>query len=712
MKRAIFTSLLAVAACVTPALAEDFVGKVEVGGIIADVKGNKTKFNEYRDIGSGVKGSFLLDWADNNGYYVNLTGENFGVSDSEVRKDQEFLFNVGLRESFKYSIFYKETPHNLSLDARSAFNTSTIGTTALTSTLATGDNTSAANLAQYYNKPTFDYTMDRKDYGAELEFSFKSPYFFNARVAHNETKGLLPMGASLSGIKELPAPIDYTTDNVYLTTGYRSNKLIATLDGTISDFKNSNSSFTYGFNAAPGATARTYLAPDSMNYKVGGNVMYRLPFWNTTIAARGSHSISENTIALNEEAGVTTTAGVSNFQGKITYTTASAAITSTPIKPLDVKLYLNVLDKRNESTEPFRYSVGAFNVATGTTEKFSYNKLNGGFDLGFKLPAKTKLTAGYEYLRINRTSAAPDLANTSSWGVRNDAPQTTDHILYAQVKNTLLHWLTAKARYERMYRSSEFQGDVFASLGDNRQIKAFWRPVDTADKTQDTVKLGLDFEPLDALSIGVEYSYKYNNYTESVLGMQNDTRHELYLDANYKIAMVKVNPFVELEMVDNFSKHRRYQTAGAASPFSGVNDGTNYNWTSTREDVNYALGLNTDVEIIKEKLILSSGYRYEKADGSEDFSSTFVPATPITNNVSLDDYTKQTLSAKLKYNITKNLNIGLCYLFEDLKYSDDHYNGYTYLTTATTGSGTQLTGAYNSPDYQAHAGYVTVAYKF
>ena len=127
----------------------------------------------------------------------------------------------------------------------------------------------------------------------------------------------------------------------------------------------------------------------------------------------------------------------------------------------------------------------------------------------------------------------------------------------------------------------------------------------------------------------------------------------------------------------------------------------------------HAFGINADVDIIKEKLILSSGYRYEKANGSQDYTASFAGTfVPLTNNGSLDDYTKQTLSAKLKYNVTKNLNIGLCYLFEELNYSDDHYNGYTYLTTATTGSGTQLTGAYASPDYQAHAGYLTVGYNF
>lgn len=715
MKKALFTSLLAVAVCAAPALADDFVGSVELGGNIADVKNNKTKFTEYRDIGSGVTGNFLLDWANDKGSYFLFSGENIGYNsdDNKVLRDKEFFLKAGKQEEFKVSVFYKEIPHNLTIGARSAYTG--IGTTALMSTLATGSNYTVANIAEFYNKPTFDYTIDRKNYGAELDFSFKSPFFVNARYERNITNGLLPMGTSNNGVKELPAPISYTTDNVYLTTGYRSNRLIFTLDGSISDFNNSNTSFTYGFNAAPGARDRTYLAPSSTSYKVGGNLMYRLPFWNTTFMARASHSLSENTLSLSEEA---TFRSINSFAGKITYTTASAAITTSPIKSLDVKMYLNLLDKKNDSSTGFEYHAvsSAYNAASiqafATTETFGYNKLNGGFDLGYKLPAKTKLSAGYEYLRINRSSRQPDLTNTNVWGVRNDAPQTTDHILYLQAKNNLLDWLSAKVKYERLFRTSDFQGGVFNSITDNRLIKAFWRPADTADKTRDTVSLGLDVEPVDALSIGVEYSYKNNDYTKSVLGMQRDTRHEMYLDANYRIAMVKLNPFFDLELVESFSKNRRYSGAGDADPVTGQNDADSHNWTSTRKDVNYAFGLNADVDIVKDKLVFTSGYRYDKATGTQEFTTTFSPTTPLINNDSVDNYTKQSITAKLKYNLTKNLTVGLGYLFENLKYTDDHYTGYSYLTTATTASGTQLTGAYANTGYDAHVGYMTVGYKF
>ncbi len=90
-----------------------------------------------------------------------------------------------------------------------------------------------------------------------------------------------------------------------------------------------------------------------------------------------------------------------------------------------------------------------------------------------------------------------------------------------------------------------------------------------------------------------------------------------------------------------------------------------------------------------------------------------MPATaPLTNNYNVDNYTKHSFSAKMKYFFTKSFNVGLGYLYENLRYADDHYYNYNYLVTSTISSGTQLTGAYANPNYEAHVGFMTVGYSF
>uniref|UniRef100_A0A831U2G5 MtrB/PioB family decaheme-associated outer membrane protein n=1 Tax=Geobacter metallireducens TaxID=28232 RepID=A0A831U2G5_GEOME len=685
MKKLIVTSVMAYAACAASAFGSDFSGTIGIGGIGAEIRGDEAKFNEYRDINSGVTGNFAIDFA-RKGYYLEMMGENFGVNTDagDSYDTQKYSINGGRFGSFKYNLFYDELPHNFTFGAKTLF--SGVGSPALVAPVASNAAVATA-LAAYTN--TFDYSLDRKKYGAGLEVSLNTPFFLSARFERSEVDGLYPLGSynsTYGNAKELPAPIDYATNNLYLESGYRSKDLIFTLDGTVSNFTNRYEYFTYDFTN--GSPVNVYQAPDSTYYKIGGSLTYRMPFWSTVLMARATHSESSNEIDLFE--------GISKkFEGEITYTTASVNLTSNPLKNLDTRLFVNYLDKQNDSTGEFAYGTISGNPAI--TEKFRYDKLNAGFDASYKLPGNTKLSGGYEYLKTARN-------------IRTDAANTIDNIVFVQAKNNLLDWLTAKVRYQYLDRTSNYlDGELYGAATGDELILAYWRPADTADKRQHVVKVGVDMDPIHNLTFGLEYAFKTNDYDKTILGVTKDDRHQLYLDAMYAVSVFKFNPFFDFELVNVDSDHRRFNP-GNADP-AGLNDANNYNWTSKREDVNFAFGLNTDVDIIKDKLTGFLGYRYEKANGSEDFSSSVDPTTlspALVSNSELDDYTKQTLTAKLGYRFTKNLKMDLTYLYENLDYSDDHYTGYTYVPA----SGTHFTGAYNDSNYEAHAGWVRLSYNF
>lgn len=680
MKRSLLISLALVCACSASAMA-DTTGTVELGGQLVGIQGNPSKFNEYRDLGDGVTGGFDLN-VSQGAYYLDLLGKNFGLNfDSGKRyRDQEFSLKFGNYENIKLGLFYNEIPHNHTFGAKTFFTG--IGTTTLTAPVA---NNAAITLATVNNPPnSFDYIRDRKNLGGEIEISAKTPFFFSARGEVIEVKGTLPTGANSGTIKEFPAPVDYRTQSVMLETGYRSKAVTATLDGTVSTFTNPNSSMTLNYPLAA-QKYTIYLAPESKNYKVGGSVRYKLPFLNSVLMARGSHSQSENTIALTE--GIT-----KDFAGKITYTTAAASVASNPITNLDTRIFFNFLDKQNESSQDFVYG-------NATTERFDYHKINAGVDAGYKLPGKTKISGGYEYLKVMR-------------GIRTDATSTSDHILFAQVKNDFFNWMSAKVRYQRLERSSDNQDPgLYPTATDGSQVLAYWRFADTADRSQDAIKAGIEIEPLHNLSMSAEYSFKNSTFDKTILGVKKDLRHELYLDATYAAGIVKLNTFFDVEFLNVGTNSRRFQTAGAGSPFSAVNDPNNFNWASSRRDYNYAIGVNADVDVIKDRLTAGAGYRYESVDGTEDFGSSVNPTTltpQLAKNTQVDNQKKQVITAKLGYNITKNLKFDVSYLFEKLEYSDDHWVNYNYAPSA----GTNLTGAYANPNYEAHVGFLKLGYKF
>lgn len=722
MKRSILAVLAIVSACTASASAEGLEGSVSVGGSYANVKGQAAKFNEYRAVGSGGQVGVDLNYRDKEFYFdtnaaLSLIDGKSGYNHNDSAYDADMFIRLGMPDIFKLSLFYKDIPHNFTDNAKTYLTG--VGTYNLTKPV----NTSLPTLSNYNAQPSFNYGIKRNNFGAEAEVSLKTPFFFNIRAERQETDGLIPFALTTS-LREDPVPVHYATNNFYLQTGYRSNNLIATLDGIISSFTNEQDRFRAWQNYAPSGASQGYiytngyLPADNQYYRIGGSVMYRLPIWNSTLMAKAAYSMLESDVLLYDDttryngantytvSGSTYTASPRNWAGKINYTTVNASLTSTPISNLNTRIFFNFLNKKNVGPDDFNYGTTSY-----TTERFDYSKRNLGVDGSYKLPAKTKLSAGYEYLNIHRA-------------IREDAPSTNDHTVFVQVKNDLFDFVSAKLRYQRLMRTSENEmgklhasDPTFDSAGNSLYWTQFFQPADTADKNQDAIKAGFDFEPLYGLSLGVEYAYKHDNFTKNYLGMLNADRHEAYFDANYLFGIAKLGAYADLEMVESNSRYRQMPraTAGAnqyADPF-GVSNATNFNWTSKRKDFNYALGFNGDVEIIKGTLSAKAGYRYENANGSNDFT-TNVTGINFINVGALDDYIKHTITTKLTYTISKAASIDFGYQYEHLKYSDDAWNGYQLIPINTNGTNSTnyLSGAYANPNYDASVVYTKLTYKF
>lgn len=191
--------------------------------------------------------------------------------------------------------------------------------------------------------------------------------------------------------------------------------------------------------------------------------------------------------------------------------------------------------------------------------------------------------------------------------------------------------------------------------------------------------------------------YTQNNYNHTIAGVKYDNRHGINFDASYNFNIAKVNFYADVETV---------KTAGQYYESNTVT------YTSTRRDINYAIGANGDIDIIKNKLAFGVGYRYERADGSNDFTRS--DATAFTNINYLDDYIKNSVDAKVSYKFNKNISVDLGYIFEHLKYSDDAYSTTSYITGygGPAGGMPYQTGAYANPNYDASVVYTKLNITF
>lgn len=669
-----FYSLIILSLLASPAFAQEdeearVQGSIEAGyRVVDDQDDNKAHFIEYRDIDDDFFGALDLNVQDQS-YYLDLQVSNPGLD------DQYYRFKGTDYGNFSYEFYYDEIPHNLSFDARAPYTG--IGTRNL--------DINSNTIGSVADWRTFDYSVDREEFGGQVKISLESPFYVNMGVQRREQEGIKPLGSGDYWLnKEMPEPVDYTTNDINFQGGYRSKTIQAKVTGYWSTFDNNNISMT-----RPGIGGIVALPPDNEYGKMAGDLSWRgLPL-KSLLALRTSYARLDNDFSAND-LGLNSLN--SSFEGEYTYTKGSIALSSRPTHDLDTKVYYNYLDKENDSS----LYTNQVEDSSYSDHTFDYEKNNAGLDIGYDLARHTKLDGGYEFLDIDRRN-------------REDAESTTDHSVFLQVKNTSLNILTAKLRYERLERDSDFENKNRGSdPTDQDYIKRYIRRYDATDKTMDEIKLILELYPMHQLDFGFEYAYKINDYDETDLGLTEDKRHEFYGDFVWRAAeKITLTGFAGYEMTEADSNHRQF-AAGGSADISAPASPTTFNWSKERDDDYWTYGLALNLPDIIERLSLNFAWQYQESDGEIDFTSQTGTLADINES---DDYDKQELEAKATYALKDNTAVTLGYLYEKYDYDDLRFTDYQYAPTTSIPS-SYLTGAYYEQSYEANVGYLMISYNF
>ena len=449
-------SLIVAPILLTPAAgfaadAIDVSGSATLGIHAVDNHDNSAKFQEYRDLSDGVFGEINLNTYKGS-HYFEMEGKNIGLD------DQNYSLKGGEYNKFKYSFSYDEILHNLSFDNKTFY--SGVGTKNL--------NIIGGAVAPESDWTSFDYKIERKKYGGNIEISMGSPYFVSVGVNRLETTGVKPLGTGgFGGQTEMPEPVNYTTDDLTMQAGYRSKTFIASVSGLLSSFNNDNTYLTWEDRTNVGTMDTNTLPPENDYGKIGARLTWRALPYRSTLGITGSyvHLSNDYTAA---DLNLTPAPGDStSFSGDIDYTNASVTLSSLLTNLLDSRIYYKYLKRNNKS------SVVNFGTESNADNLFEYNTDDAGIDLGYKLPKRTKAQIGYEYLNTDRTN-------------RLDATNTTDNSIYVQLKNNYLDYLTAKVRYKHLDRSSDFGNSNAGTTptANDGYIDRFVRRFDATDKKQ------------------------------------------------------------------------------------------------------------------------------------------------------------------------------------------------------------------------------------
>jgi MtrB/PioB family decaheme-associated outer membrane protein len=705
-------------------------GELTPIGQVLSIDGNKAKFNEYRDIRTGVTGNAAVQ-AEKGKYYLDFTATDIG------RRDQSYNLHGGQWGGFKFDLKYDELPHNFTENAKTFY--SGVGGNNLTYTPQPPSTfLPSTNPATW---STFDYSVDRKDYGGGFKLDMLKPFFFGVSAAREERRGVIPIGTSGTspgGIAlELPAPVNYLTDTLKLEAGYLKNPLSLALRYSYGQFRNDNDNLNF-INPATANTAATTdsftLPPDNNYYKIDFKGAMKLP-WNSKFNADASYARNESSSNLfnsyvsdsRGSAADPGTASISNigirgrtgifltnnvFDGKLDIQNYNFVLTTNPLYFLDAKLFYKYYQTNNKSSDIITTDPGPTppgvtpNILDNEHRLFDYLTYRYGGQLGFKLPMSFYLNGEYTQVHTSRK--------------RDDIPVNDDYIIGGVLRWSGVDFMVARVGYEYLYRQAEVTTPAAPT-----SIENFIRRFDVANKTQDTLKANLDLFPVEDLGISLGYRWRQIRYPDTILGLQTWWGNEYHVDADYLLfKRVKLFGYFDFEYAKLDQVQRSFTAASASNPALPPT-ATAFNWTIAETDYNWAYGLGTDVYAIPKKLTFRLQYNFVQSKGFADYTyllpanllAAQAPANTRTqDNIdigSLDNYRLTYYLAKVTYNPIKPLSLALAWAYEEYKYDDAQLNGYQYVPLSSTGSTLGfLTGAYANQDYRANIIFGSLSYLF
>lgn len=713
MKKKLVSILIANLFVAAPAFAQSdafkLEGSVSLGGIYVDEDAkDAARLNDIRDMSNGALFGWDIKGRGGN-YWLDFFGENI------ARDDQYINLRGGIYDVFKYRLYTDSLKRNFVYGA-------------LTPYAGAGSSNITASGFPLLNTATWnslDIDYKRRDDGGYFEFQGASPWYF--RVDGNQvTQSGSKMGAASQGMSpgngyvDMAFPTEYTTKNATLEGGYSSKKLHVAMSWMTSKFENDNESVGWTNGFWNSGTDKTYLAADNKYSRYLVNATLRELPLASTLAVRYTQDELESSFGVGQTvlgvaAGAPSGASASqlptgpnnaNFDGKVENETFTVALASTPTKDLDTRLHYNDF-KRDDKSTHMAFTSAPVTAATYVNEPYSYDKKTWGLDAYFRIDRANRVGAGYEDLKMEREE-------------RFDFGTTKDKTWFAEWKTSMVEGVNMRLKYTNLDRESEFK---LANDGVNANDAAYWnrflKAFDAANLEQDKWKFTLDASPVEFLDLGLEFNYKDNKYTDMVLGRTSDTRREIYGSVSYgDPAVARWTLFGDYEKVQYESTHRVVGTSTATTP-PGPYDphaaptASNYNWSGTNKDQNYAYGFAIDVPAT-EKLMVKASVVYYKTDGQIDFAA---PPTISEANYpqpvgAYDDSKRTAFNLKGVYAFSKTLSLTGGYAYEKYDYNDAQFDGYRNTIPASGRADSYLMGYYANPNYKANIFYGWLTYKF
>jgi MtrB/PioB family decaheme-associated outer membrane protein len=723
-------------------------GGAEVGGLPRTFRGDKAKFEEYRDVPETIivpQLQFLIGGKKED-FYLSFDATKVG------RDDQNYILRFGRYGLVDVEFEWDQIPHIFSLGiARTPYVRSNDGGTltlnSRPASFTASSDCATSPVCQWVN--TNAQPIDLSLYNGIARFkvrytptpgwTFTGSYWSNRNVGKRALGAVFGPSPGSYNITELLEPIDYHTNNVEFGGEYAGNGWSVGLKYNGSFFHNSVSTLIWDnpIHTAPGGVCtdqatynpatgtgpcrgRMDLYPSNQAHTISlvgtaklplksrflGTVSYgwRLqddPFLPFTI----NSAITQPTISAN------------HLNGNVQPLMINATVVNNAIDRLNLKAYYRFYNLDNNSRSvSFNQGIIINDQApagcppacpdAGTSSfPYQYSTQNLGMEAGYDI---TRWLSGKFIYNWQRK-------HTDRQDVLTSDELTIGPILDFKPSS----WLLFRAAYRHSWRDAPNYNNNRLEVVDIANIS---RKFYLAKRDRDRVSLFTEVSPWERLSFHAGFEFIGESYLDSTLGTQND--YNLSPSLGFIYAPTEWIKFFADYNFDRYSwRLDAMQRSSTAQNPNDPNPPSNCNpdcvqrlWTSRGIDKANTVTVGSDIDLVKN--LLGFRLQYTFSQGRSDVTasgSTCVGCTPATNYPPVFN-TWHELLARFEYQMYKNLAFRFGYYFNRYK-SKDYGVDIMKPWMGDVDTGANVTRSIFLGDrvkgsYTANVGFATVAFKF
>lgn len=654
-----------------------WMGNLDAG--LGRVSNDSFKFGEY----TGLEKTGLywllggeLKYRNKDGRYLDLSANNLGIASRSVNADG------GTQGEYEWHAGWQEIPQFLSETGRTPFTGLGTDTLRLPGNWVTGGSTGQMS-ALNADSHKVDIQNARRIAALGVRFT---PRGGNWRYdvdfqRDTRTGNQLLSGSFLNTTTQLPAAIDYRTDQMHASANYRATDWQLGVGYYGSFFRDANNALVWDnpFQAiVPGATQGQLSLPPSNNFNAISFTGAWQALASTRLMAnvsvgRGTQDASFLAPTLNLQLAAAAVPRA-NLDGKVNTLNYAVRAYSSPSPDLDLT-FDYTLDRRDNHTPQAAYQqviTDTYLAAYATNIPYSYSRTRADLIADYRVSSQMHVEGGAAHEGDDRTF--------------REAAETRTDSVWASIRDNPLSWVSTFLKATRERRSSPDYSPVDYLFATQNPLM---RQFDLANRTRNQVSGQLVFSPAAGWSTGISGETNNDNYDGTDIGLTQAKDIGYTLNLTY-------TPDRKLDFNGYFTHQTTIWRQAGSDIFASPN------WTGERGDRVQTVGLSAELREISPGL-----------DGGADFSYSLARGTTVVmtgaSGPLYPDITMrlQHLSFYAKYAFTAKFGLRLDYQIERYATSDWSLDG----VSQDTVSNLLALGIY-SPNYVVNVVSITAEYSF